>query len=448
MTQYMKWERLLSAHRLGAFNQEVHDPDYARSQFQRDYDRIIFSSPFRRLQNKTQVFPLPGSVFVHNRLTHSLEVASIGRSLAGNLAMILLKRDDIKNKDLLYELGAIVSAACLSHDLGNPPFGHSGEKAISRFFMDGDGTQYRSEVSAEQWGDLVNFEGNANAFRLLTHRFDGRREGGFVLTYSTLAALVKYPFGSDAMHPKKKKYGYFSTERDVYAQLADAMGIPKIAGSPDKYARHPLVYLVEAADDIAYQVMDIEDAHKLSILSFDETRDLLLHFFHQEQDVSFYQSWRGVQQKVTDSNEQIAFLRAMVINRLVNQCVDVFMEHYDEIMAGQFQGSLVSHLKGYSKEAMNVCSSVAVKKIYQHRSVLEIELTGYNVLGTLMKAYCDAVMNPQGHYQQLLLKLMPEQYASNHEDVYLRLQSVVDFVSGMTDLFALELYQKIKGIRF
>ena len=248
-----------------------------RSEFKRDYDRLIFSAPFRRLQNKTQVFPLPGSVFVHNRLTHSLEVASVGMSLGNDVAKELcLKHPSLQNT-LFEEIGTIVSAACLAHDLGNPPFGHSGESAIQSYFLEGEGVQLQPLLKPEVWSDITHFEGNANTFRLLTHRFKGRREGGFAMTYTTLASIVKYPSSSNAS-PKKGKFGFFTEEKDVFQRVANELTIPCLHenGSELRYARHPLVYLVEAADDICYEVMDIEDSHKLKILSFEETQNLLL----------------------------------------------------------------------------------------------------------------------------------------------------------------------------
>ena len=282
----MDWHTLLSAKRLG-LEQYHRDHPENRSEFQRDYDRLVFSAPFRRLQNKTQVFPLPGSVFVHNRLTHSLEVSCVGRSLGNDVARLLVGRHPELAATYVPEIGAVVSAACLAHDLGNPPFGHSGERAISTFFSEGRGQSLRhpqpdgSCLTAEQWEDLTHFEGNANAFRLLTHQFEGRRQGGFVLlthqfegrrqggfvlTYTTLASIVKYPYAS-SLAGAKSKFGFFTTEEDTFRRIADELGMRRLQDSPLRYARHPLVYLVEAADDICYQIMDIEDAYKLACSS-------------------------------------------------------------------------------------------------------------------------------------------------------------------------------------
>ena len=269
----MDWERLISDKRLGM--EEYHDPRrHTRSDFQRDYDRLIFSSPFRRMQNKTQVFPLPGSIFVHNRLTHSLEVSSVGRSMANEVLITLMER--YKGEpwaSRLYNIGDIVATACLSHDLGNPPFGHSGEKTISTFFTEGEGQALRSLLTPRQWEDVSHFEGNANSFRLLTHQFEGRRKGGFAMTYSSLASVVKYPYSSLSAN-EKGKFGFFESEEDIFERVFGELGIPQIYEGV--YARHPLVWLVEAADDICYQVMDIEDAHRLKILPTEEVKELSL----------------------------------------------------------------------------------------------------------------------------------------------------------------------------
>ncbi len=446
----MNWNSLLSAKRFGSASSLPEDQSMARSQFQRDYDRIIFSSPFRRLQNKTQVFPLPGSVFVHNRLTHSLEVASVGRSLGNVLAMELEKRTELTNCDLFSTLGSIVSAACLAHDMGNPPFGHSGEKAISRYFTEGQGKAIKEMVTDNEWSDLTHFEGNANALRVLTHQFSGRRKGGFALTYATLASLVKYPYGSDAAAGKKYKYGYFVSERDTFEEIAHEQGIIRLTDHPVRYCRHPLVYLVEAADDITYQIMDVEDAHKLNILSTTETKDLLMAFWddssHSGQ--SFFNNTKTTFATVTDPNEQISYLRAMLINKLVGECISVFMDHYDAIMSGKDIPSLVDLLKGTSATAMKHCSALAVKRIYNHPSVVEVELAGYRILGALLEEFIDAILNPHSHYAQKLLAILPGQFCCSPESsTYTKIQSVLDFLSGMTDLYALELYRKIHGIQ-
>jgi len=436
----MNWTQLLSTKRFGqeAYH-AVRDDD--RSEFQRDYDRLIFSAPFRRLQNKTQVFPLPGSVFVHNRLTHSLEVACVGRSLGVNVAHRLKAKKHIETP-YLEEIGSIVSAACLAHDLGNPPFGHSGEKAIATFFSEGDRQQLKAEMTEEEWKDIICFEGNANALRLLTHQFNGRRPGGFVLTYSTLASIVKYPYASIFSDPKKQKFGFFDSEKSDFEKIAAELGIPCSPINPNQFARHPLVYLVEAADDICYQIMDIEDAHKLRILTSDETKNLFLNFFDENRKARR----RETMLMVTDVNEQIAYLRSSVIGQLIDECSAVFVENEEAILNGTFTSSLIKKLPQHSAEAYETCSQTAFKKIYRSQEVLDVELAGYKIILTLLEHLISAVLNPEKAYSKQLLMRIPEQYETDSPTVYGKIMAVLDYISGMTDVYALDLYRKITGM--
>jgi dGTPase len=436
----MNWNQLLSTKRFGmeAYHEKRADD---RTEFQRDYDRLIFSAPFRRLQNKTQVFPLPGSVFVHNRLTHSLEVACVGRSLGVNVAHRLKEKKKIET-DYLEEIGSIVSAACLAHDLGNPPFGHSGEKAIATFFSEGNGQHLKAEMTAEEWKDCTCFEGNANAFRLLTHQFIGRRPGGFVLTYSTLASIVKYPYASVFSDLKKQKFGFFDSEKNDFERIAIELGIPRLVANPNRYARYPLVYLVEAADDICYQIMDIEDAHKLRILTSDETKSLLLNFFDEGRKVRRQETML----MVTDINEQIAYLRSSVIGQLIEECSAVFAENEEAILNGTFTESLIKKLPQHSAEAYKKCEKMAFAKIYCSSEVLDIELAGYKIILTLLEHLVTAVLSPEKAYSKQLLMRIPEQYETNNPTVYGKIMAVLDYISGMTDIYALDLYRKITGM--
>ena len=435
----MNWNTLLSAKRFGLeeFHQERHEN---RSEFQRDYDRLVFSAPFRRLQNKTQVFPLPGSIFVHNRLTHSLEVSCVGRSLGNDVAKGILVRQPELQHSFLPEIGAIVSAACLAHDLGNPPFGHSGERAISTFFSEGKGLALKEQLNETQWEDFTHFEGNANAFRLLTHQFEGRRPGGFVLTYSTLASIVKYPFSS-SLAGQKSKFGFFTTEEESFRRIAEELGMKQLNGSPLKYARHPLVYLVEAADDICYQMMDIEDAHKLKILTTQETQDLLLAYFPDERKAHILDTLKIV----SDTNEQIAYLRSSVIGLLIGECTRAFLDNEVQILEGEFEGSLIKHITERPAAAYQHCAEVSFKKIYRSRDVLDIELAGFRIISTLLELMIDAVRSPEKAYSQLLINRVSGQYNMKATALYERIQAVLDYISGMTDVFALDLYRKING---
>ena len=362
----MNWKQLLSNKRFGLENlHEARKED--RTEFQRDYDRLIFSAPFRRLQNKTQVFPLPGSIFVHNRLTHSLEVSCVGRSLGNKIASELLKLHPELHDTHISEIGSIVSAACLAHDLGNPPFGHSGEK----------------------------------------------------------------------------KFGFFTSEEEAFQKIAHELGLKKISkeGEPLKYCRHPLVYLVEAADDICYQMMDIEDAHKLKILTTQETKELYLRFFAPEK-LDHIQS---ICKMVDDTNEQIAYLRSSAIGVLISECVRTFILHEEEILKGEFQGTLIQKLSSRVREAYENCSHTAFEKIYCSKDVVDIELAGYQVITTLVDLMIEAVRYPEKAYSQLLINRVSSQYHIQAPTLYEKIQAVLDYISGMTDVYALDLYRKING---
>lgn len=440
----MNWQQLISNKRLGQEDRhpERHDD---RSEFKRDYDRLIFSAPFRRMQNKTQVFPLPGSIFVHNRLTHSLEVASVGMSLGNDVARDLKNIHPELAGTLFEEIGTIVSAACLAHDMGNPPFGHSGEKAIQAFFREGKGEELRQRLSPEFWNDLTHFEGNANAFRLLAHRFHGRREGGFVMTYSTLASIVKYPHSS-LCAGKKGKFGFLCFEEPYFQRIADDLGMRRLSaeGEPLRYARHPLVYLVEAADDICYEIMDIEDAHKLRILSFDETMQMLLGFFDEAQKQKILR--RIDDEGITDNNEKVVYLRACTIGLLEHECAKAFVEHEQEILAGDFQGCLIDYIKPSVRDAYRHCTEVSFHRIYNSKPVLDVELSGYKIMETLMETLIEAAVSPEKFHSEQLRKRFSNQYDINSDDFETRVMAVIDFISGMTDVFALDIYQKIQGI--
>ena len=435
----MEWGRIISDKRLGM--EEYHDPRrHIRSDFQRDYDRLIFSSPFRRMQNKTQVFPLPGSIFVHNRLTHSLEVSSVGRSMANEVALQLLERHEGEPwVGKLRHIGDIVATACLSHDLGNPPFGHNGEKTISTFFTEGAGQVFKSLISERRWEDISHFEGNANSFRLLCHQFEGRREGGFAMTYSSLASVVKYPFTSE--HCKHNgKFGFFESEEGIYRRVAEDLGIPEL--SQGVFARHPLVWLVEAADDICYQVMDIEDAHRLKILSTDEVKRLLLDFFDSERGARMVRSM----DRLKDPNEQIGYLRSNVIGAMVNECASVFVREEDKILSGTAQGSLIGMMEPRLRDAYQRCSDTAWAKIYRSAEVVDIEIAGNRILTYLLEVLTEAILHPERNFSRLLIEKVPAQYSMRDKDLYHRLQGVLDHVSGMTDVYALNLYRQLNGL--
>lgn len=436
----MQWNSLLSTLRFG--QEQLPQGQHARTEFQRDYDRIIFSPPFRRLQNKTQVFPLPGSIFVHNRLTHSLEVSCVGRSLANNAATALSEKyagEEWLQK--LQSLDDIVATACLAHDMGNPPFGHSGERAIISYFSEGSGLRFKDRVSPQVWADITHYDGNANAFRLLSHQFNGRREGGFALTYSTLASIIKYPYSS-LEATKKPKFGFFAAEEESFHKVVEHLGMLPLDEEKRRYCRHPLTFLVEAADDICYQIMDIEDAHHLKLLTQQETHELLLPFFEGEMLAKIE---RGLTH-LEDPNEKVAYLRSRVIGDLVWECSEVFIKHEEEILRGEFNHSLIDCISPVPREAYKHCSEVAFKKIYNANDVVEIEIAGHQIISVLLDKLLDASNNPQKAYSKLLLDRIPSQYdvrGATYED---RIMAVLDYISGMTDVYALDLYRKIYGM--
>lgn len=443
----MNWNTLLSGKRWGSEEKYNGNSIDARSEFQRDYDRIIFSSPFRRLQNKTQVFPLPGSVFVHNRLTHSLEVASVGRSL-GTIFYNKLKAvhaDLDAENPLISEVGNIIASACLAHDMGNPAFGHSGEAAISYYFTTGDGRVFQDQVSPAEWADLVNFEGNANALRILTHQFAGKGSGGFALTYATLASIVKYPCaaagGSNKANIYTKKYGFFQSEESDFQKIAVELGLLKVQDQPLIYKRHPLVYLVEAADDICYNIIDLEDAHRLKILSYAEVEALLLPLCNDSKMPARLAD-------MEDDDAKITLMRAKSISTLIGQVSEVFYNQQEAILNGDLNKSLIEYIAEPFLSTMKTIEKVSIKKIYNYPSVVQIEVAGFKVMGGLLEEFIPAYLYNSSKYHQKLVELIPKQFLTTDTGAYAKIQSIVDFVSGMTDIYAVELFRKIKGISF
>lgn len=438
----MDWGKLLSPTRFGE-TEVSHQLVDSRSTFQRDYDRIIFSSAFRRLQNKTQVFPLPGSVFVHNRLTHSLEVASVGRSLANNVVNFINAQTQNAHKNLVEQIPTIVSTACLAHDMGNPPFGHSGEEAIRDYFIQ-NAHLYQDQLTRQQWNDLITFEGNANALRLLTQQLVGKREGGFRLSYPTLSSIVKYPWESGKKG--KKKMGFFQSEKEWYKEVAKSLGLFQTDYDHITFVRHPLVFLVEAADDICYQIMDIEDAHKLNILPYQQVEEMFLNLFTSKGDQEWYKRIRNTLKEVTDENERVAFLRAVSIGKLTNECSVQFKDNYNAIMQGNLQNSLFDLLPQHLTQAIGTIRTTSFQKVYNHRTVVEIELAGHKIIGALLHNICHALIDAQSDYSQKVIRLIPPQYINTNATQYQNLMAAIDFVSGMTDDYALKMYRTLEGI--
>jgi dGTPase len=456
----MNWQSLYNSRRTGDPETKEAHPDHIRTSFLRDYDRIIFSSAFRRLQNKTQVFPLPGPVFVHNRLTHSLEVASVGRSLGKWVGDEIAQKYKTESEHFTefykYELASVIAAACLAHDIGNPPFGHSGEDAIRTYFSEAENETKKiigDALTPNQYRDFEMFEGNSNALRTLTHSFNEKEPGGYKLTYATLASIVKYPCTSLEGFKKSvliatKKSGFFDSEIATYEDIARQMHIPRKEGYNHVYARHPFVYLTEAADDICYRVIDLEDAHRLHIVSYDVIKALFFPFFEKEQG---YNSLAYLERKlnnINDDNQKVQFIRAKWIGLMVEKLSAVFMDKEHELLAGTLEKSLMKCLSDEDCKCIDRINEYSVKHIYNYQSVVEIEIAGYNVIGSLLKDFIQAVLYPEKTKSDKVIKLVSAQFpiTQKREHLYSDIQSVVDFIAGMTDLYAIDLYRKMTGI--
>lgn len=440
----MNWLDLLSHKRPGDTKKTTHD--HTRSRFEQDFDRIIFSHPFRKLQDKTQVFPLPEDDFVHTRLTHSLEVSVVGRSLAKNAGTYLLNKypELAKNGYSIHDFGGIVGAACLAHDLGNPPFGHSGEDSISSFFLTNEkGLFFKDKVSPQEWVDLTTFEGNAQGLRIL----NGEGNGGLKLTYATLGAFTKYPLSSSCEKEKgrksQKKFGYYQCNAPLFQEMANEMGLVSLG--TNKWSRHPLAFLVEAADDICYHIIDLEDGCRLGLVPFETVKGLLAEIIgdnYSEEKV----------QKIPSQNEKLGTLRALAIGQLIQECSEAFKENETNMLDGSFDTDLTSLIP--SAGAMSKIIGLSIEKIYRSKLVLEKEAGGYEVIDNLIETFATATYfyyfdNPLPKHKSVL-RLLPEEYKvqlADSKSVYAALQVVIDFISGLTDSHAVRLYKTIKGYR-
>lgn len=435
----------------------TNDTSDARSEYQRDYDRIIFSSAFRRLQNKTQVFPLPGSVFVHNRLTHSLEVSSVGRSM-GNLVGKFISENynlsDQSHEFYKYSIHDVISAGCLCHDIGNPAFGHSGEDAIASYF-DRHETDLKPFFTEAEWADLINFEGNANAIRILTQQQNGKSEGGLRLTYSTLAAIAKYPCESvakDKTQLHRKKFGFFQAQKEAFRTIAEKTNMILEQDSPIIYKRHPFVWLVEAADDICYSIIDVEDSQRLGIIDHDKCRKLFLNLV-ESLDTSQIDKTKNTLKSISDKNDRIAYLRAKSINLLTQKSVEVYQNNFEQIIKGEFKTALLDVIKNeteqVTKRVLDEIQRFSIENIYNHRSVLEIENAGYNVMSELLSQFIPPILKDEKErktFEKKALRLVPAQFLYEKGTKYQKVMGILDYVSGMTDNYATELYRRIKGI--
>ena len=439
----MNWEQLLSLKRQGDTHKRLRtEQDETRIGFEVDYDRIVFSSSFRSLQDKTQVIPFSKTDFVHTRLTHSLEVSVVGRTLGRRVGQALLKKHPQLQEAYGYQsndFGAIVASASLAHDIGNPPFGHSGEKSIGDFFKSGSGVVYKSHLTPEQYQDLCDFEGNANGLKILSQARAGI-PGGLRLSYATLGAFTKYPKGSlpikPSSHVADKKYGYFDLQKQFFAEVAQELGLQKEDGT---YHRHPLAFLVEAADDICYTLIDFEDGINLGLISEEYALEYLINLVKDSINRKKYNA-------LEHTSDRVAYLRALSINTLINDAVAIFLKNESAILEGTFSTSIMKISK-YKAQIEDIID-ISVNKVYQSSEVIEKELKGYQVINRLLDVFVTAsVHNQQGKlsaFDRLALACLPSQYLHPEGDLYTQLLDICCFVASLTDGKALEWYQKMR----
>ena len=442
----MNWEQLLSLKRFGdTQKRERAKQDETRLGFEVDFDRIIFSSAFRSLQDKTQVIPLSKTDFVHTRLTHSLEVSVVGRTLGRRVGKELLERHP-NLKELGYtfnDFGAIVAAASVMHDIGNPPFGHSGEKAIGEYFKTGKGLQYKEQLTDLEYQDLIDFEGNANGFKILTESRKGI-EGGLRLSYATLGAFLKYPKESlpkkPTQHIVDKKYGFFQSEKAAFSEIAEDLGLLKKESEGISYYRHPLAYLVEAADDICYTIIDFEDGINLGLIEEDYALEYMIKLVKDTIDSKKYHS-------LQHQKDRVSYLRALAIGVLINEAVTIFLENEEAILNGTFDKGLLDKCK-YEAQ-INDIIKISVDKIYRSKEVVEKEVAGYKIIADLLDVFVTALNNKfenkQSNYDKLVLNLLPEEYQQERENLYDRIMQVCSYIAGLSDGYAIRLHRKLMG---
>ena len=444
----MNWEQLLSLKRFGDTNKRIRiEQDETRLGFEVDYDRVIFSSEFRSLQDKTQVIPLSQTDFVHTRLTHSLEVSVVGRSLGRIVGKhILEKHPHLQNIHgyQANDFGAIVAAAALAHDIGNPPFGHSGEKAIGAFFKTGHGHRFKDKLTKKEYQDLCDFEGNANGFKILTESRQGR-EGGLRLSFATLGAFMKYPKESlpkkPTNHIADKKYGFFQSEKNAFREVASELGMLKRRSENDlSFSRHPLAYLVEAADDICYTIIDFEDGINLGLIQEEYALEYLINLVRDSINTEKYHS-------LLNTQDRVSYLRALAINTLINEAVDLFMTHEEGILDGTFSKALLDHSK-YEAQITDIIK-VSIEKVYQSSEVIDKEIAGYEVINKLLEVFTNTIHNKfnddLSNYDRLILQGFPETLEVGHKDLYSNLLAVCNYISKLSDSNAILTYRKLKG---
>lgn len=437
----MNWQQLLNAERLGAVRNDLFDHESGRSDFHKDHDRIVFSSPFRRLGRKTQVHPLTENDHVHTRLTHSIEVSCVGRSLGILVGQRL--QYALPPHINAYDIGAIVQAACLAHDIGNPPFGHAGEYAIRDWFCRDQHAYLLQNLSANERLDLMTFEGNAQGFRVVTQLENHRFEGGMRLTYATLGTTLKYPWTSSEATPSGK-FSCYQSEKNILEEIATELGLPKVG--KNSWARHPLSYLMEAADDICYAILDLEDGIEIGMLAYEQVEPLLIKICGGQQDLL------ELEIAAAPSNRRkISLLRGKAIERCVLSATETFMQQYTLIMEGKFKGDLLSACPSSMKDGINAAKQLARDRIFNERRKIEIEVGSFTCLDILLGAFCNAAyqqkVSPQLSFRmKRILDLMEYNAPKKEWPLYESYSRVLDFIGGMTDNYATYLAQQVGGM--
>ncbi|WP_395354816.1 deoxyguanosinetriphosphate triphosphohydrolase [Vibrio sp. D3] len=434
----MDWNQLLSTKREHSA-EASHNDDTSRSEFHKDYDRIVFSSAFRRLGRKTQVHPLSNHDHIHTRLTHSIEVGSVGRSLGNKIGAFLHSRGELPSEYSPDDIGTIVQAACLAHDIGNPPFGHAGEFAIRHWFK--ENTDLLLLTTAGERSDLTIFEGNAQGLRVVSRVEDNLNEGGLRLTYTTLACLIKYPWFSDnALASSKGKFNFFQSEKELVHKLADELGL----WHGTSIMRHPLSYLMEAADDICYKILDIEDALELGMLDFKRVEKIFSHLAGASEVISSPVPSQHTLRK------RIVPLRAKAIENLIEQAVEAFEENYDDIMNGNFQGDLIARLTGNEKIGLDDAKDITTNNIFLSRRKIELELGAYSIMETILESFVIAIKelhseSPIHFKSKRVIDLMGANKITSEMTEYECYMRVMDMVSGMTDNHAVHIANQLSG---
>ncbi|MFC6669164.1 deoxyguanosinetriphosphate triphosphohydrolase [Marinobacterium aestuariivivens] len=436
----MQWDRLLTTRRYG--HEHLGPREIGRSHFHKDNDRIVFSSAFRRLGRKTQVHPLALNDHIHTRLTHSIEVGSLGRTLGIRVGELIAGQ--LPDWISPHDLGTVVQSACLAHDIGNPPFGHAGEYAIRDWFRREASGDLLETLSPPELADLETFEGNAQGFRVVTcienHLFDG----GLRLTYPTLGTLLKYPWTVERA-TAGGKFSCFQSERAILDKLGEELGL--IPLGPHWWSRHPLTWLMEAADDICYAILDLEDAIELNILGFDEIRPILLQLCG---DLRYDDAIFATQ---ASARRKISALRGTAMENMIESALSAFCCHYDAIMAGEYRGELLADGNEGVRDGLARAKRLARERVFPDTRKTELEVGGYSSLGTLLEAFCRAVHDQHvkgperlNYRSEKILSLMGIHAPSPQTPLYAAYRRALDFIGGMTDTYATYLARQIGGL--